>query len=183
MGLGMWYRINMSPNNKGKWCTRHRMNRVSVLKTLYCRCRAVFVVSFLGEGEWMCLGNKVTDGGQLYRVTLHQELVDMERKYLHLWNPPEIKIRVWRNISTTPPTHWGPADGAGYWSPTYLIVWEELWIEVGVWEPDYVGDAPERPSCWRWPLRLVGNHHTECLSLPCSALSAISINAKCKWVI
>ena len=32
----------------------------------------------------MCLGNKVTDGGQLYRVTLHQELVDMETPYSHL---------------------------------------------------------------------------------------------------
>ena len=171
MGLGKWYRINMSLNNRGKWCiTRHKMIRVSVLKTLYSRCRAVFVVSFLGEGEWMCLGNKVTDGGQLYRVTLHQELVDKERKYLQLWKQPKIKIRVWRK-HTYYPTH---SLRSGWWcwlrSPTFLIVWEELWIEVGVGEPDYVGDAPERPSCWRWPLRLVGNHHTEWLSLPCSAL-------------
>ena len=163
MGLGKWYRINMSLNNKGKWCiTRHKMIRVSVLKTLYSRCRAVFVVSFLGEGEWMCLGNKVTDGGQLYRVTLHQELVDMERKYSQLWKPPKIKIRVWRKY-TYYPTH---SLRSGWWCwlliPNLLdclrrvVNWSWSWGARLCWWCAWAAVllALATSSCWKSPYRV-----------------------------
>ena len=75
--LHAWYAI----------CALYQYFPVLVWQMLKTRCRAVFVgQASLFWGEWMCSGNKVTDGGQqsrsCYRRNWEDEAITFE-KYIH----------------------------------------------------------------------------------------------------